>query len=276
MHEIHSDGVVLAEGGLPDERAAVGAVHGSHGLDQAERVCSDCGHFLRLQHIAIVVCWQHCLGVALDDVLEDQGCRRRPLVRPKVCERSLLDDVFREQALEDLLPNELAIDRVLRLELAHLRGQVGQQIRLILRAEAQVVQVLGPRQAVHGLLRRGSDCAIRIDLLSGLCLALEALCLALLYHGHLAQVPSRARLQQRFLGGQAESVHVPPGLQVVERIDDHIELRDELDAELRVLDVAVVGRDVRARSELLHGLGRNLCLRPVHVLPAEQELAIQV
>mmetsp|Transcript_36279 Transcript_36279/g.91363 ORF Transcript_36279/g.91363 Transcript_36279/m.91363 type:complete len:220 (+) Transcript_36279:808-1467(+) len=215
MHEVHGDGIVLAEATLPNEAAAGGRVHGSHGLHEALRISGHRRHFLRLQHSLPVLPLADGSAAVLraavrprGRLFEAQRLGRWPLVGPQVFESGLLLYVVAEQALEDLLPYHLTVDLLLRLELPHLSCKVGEQVRLILRPEAEVEQILGPCQAVHRLLRCGPDGAVGVDLLRRLCLALEALGLPLFDHSHLPEVPGAARLEERLLRGEAQAVHV--------------------------------------------------------------------
>jgi hypothetical protein len=146
-------------------------------------------------------------------------------------------------------------------------------------AEEELVELLGPHHAVDRLVRRGPDRADGVLGLRGLGLALEALGAPLFDDKGLPQVPLRARLHQRLVRGQAQPVHVPPGGDVVEGVDDDVEPVEEADAEARLLDVGVVGDDGRGgrggrprerRLPRHHGLGQP------DVVRAEEELPVEV
>jgi hypothetical protein len=104
-----------------------------------------------------------------------------------------------------------------------------------------------------------------------------------------------AALDQRDIRCQAHLVHMPPRIQVVERIEDNVEGLEPRDVELRVLDVVVVGLDLDVGVEPARRLFRNLslvsacpitaslqlapahqCLGLLDVLIAEQELPVEV
>jgi hypothetical protein len=67
-----------------------------------------------------------------------------------------------------------------------------------------------------------------------------------------------AALDQRDIGGQTHLVHVPPRIEVIERIEDDVEGLEPRDIELRVLDVVVVGLDLDVGVEPARRLFRNL------------------
>jgi len=181
-----------------------------------------------------------------------------------------------EDVREDGLTRLLTVHVLLGLESPHVRCKVRQQVRLVLGAEAQVKQVLGPHQAVHRLLGGGANGAVGVDLLGWLGLALEALRLTLLDDRHLAEVPCAAGLKQGALGGEAEAVDVAPRVQVVQGVHHGIESADELHPVLGFLHVAVVGNDLHPRAELPHCLSCDLRLWPIHMIAPEQKLAVQV
>jgi hypothetical protein len=107
-------------------------------------------------------------------------------------------------------------------------------------------QLLGPRDAVHGLVGVVANRADRVGLLVvRLGLALVALGLALLDDGHLPEVTLRARLDERDARGQAYAVDVPARVDVVERVEHDREALEVVEVELRRLDVAVVRLDLR-------------------------------
>ena len=76
--------------------------------------------------------------------------------------------------------------------------------------------------------------------------------------GDLPEVPGGAGLDQRDLGGEAQSVDVFPRLQVVQPVEDDVEGSNEVDVEGGVLDVAVVRDDAGVGAELEHRLPRHL------------------
>ena len=51
---------------------------------------------------------------------------------------------------------------------------------------------------------------------------------------------------------------MPPGIQIIERIENDLEALKKLDVELGVFDVCVVGFELYGRIELRRGLFRNL------------------
>jgi hypothetical protein len=67
-----------------------------------------------------------------------------------------------------------------------------------------------------------------------------------------------AALHQRDIGCEAHLVHMPPRIQVVERIEDDVECLEPRHVELHVLDVVVVGFDLDVGVELARRLFRNL------------------
>jgi hypothetical protein len=136
---------------------------------------------------------------------------------------------------------------------------------------------LAPDNAVYGLRGRASDGADgeRLGWVFGR--AVVALGLALfvplvpgarqsLYEvvSHLLDdldLPVEARgaaLDKRNIGCQTHLVHVPPRIQIVERIEDDVECLEPRDVELRVLDVVVVGLDLDVGVEPARRLFRNL------------------
>lgn len=50
------------------------------------------------------------------------------------------------------------------------------------------------------------------------------------------------------------------GFQVVKRIEDHVESREPVNVEPAILDVRMVGFELRAWLELLGNFFRDLCL----------------
>ena len=124
-----------------------------------------------------------------------------------------------------------------------------------------------------------SDGADGVHLLASLGGALKAFSDAFLHHCHLTEVAGGAAVKQRLVGCEAQSVHVAARIQVVQRIQDHIELLDVLGAELAaqarsvsqhracangvpltppVLHVAMVRHDLRTRVETQRRLPGNL------------------
>ena len=74
--------------------------------------------------------------------------------------------------------------------------------------------------------------------------AVVACCHALLDDLDLAVEAGRAAFDQRDVGGQTHLVDVPPGIEVVEGVEDEGKAREPIDAELGVFDVGVVGDDL--------------------------------
>jgi hypothetical protein len=106
---------------------------------------------------------------------------------------------------------------------------------------------------------------------------------------------SGAALHQRDICCQTHLVHMPPRIQVVERVEDDVEGLEPRDIELRALDVVVIGLDLDVGVELARRLFRNLLLVSAHaqfpllyssrthqrlglldVLIAEQKLPVEI
>ena len=134
---------------------------------------------------------------------------------------------------------------------------------------------------MHRLAGGAPDGAYGIDLLGRLGLAFVALHLGgTIDNGDLAKVPCGACLDERDLGRQTEAVDLPPGRDVVERVEDQGEPGQVLDVEPRpVAHVAVDGREVHLpargghRPPHLRGDG---ALGHADVVGPEEELPVEV
>jgi len=88
------------------------------------------------------------------------------------------------------------------------------------------------------------------------------------------------RVEHESLAGQTQSVHVRAGLDIVQRVEDHVELLDLLRGEERVEDVVLDSHLVLVTGVFLcHlqcGLDCNFGLALVHVFVIKQELSVQV
>lgn len=77
----------------------------------------------------------------------------------------------------------------------------------------------------------------------------------------LAVEPCGAALYQRHIRCQTHPVDMAPRVQVIQRIKDDTETREPVDVELAVLDVGMVGLQLRAGLELARNLLRDLIER---------------
>jgi hypothetical protein len=69
---------------------------------------------------------------------------------------------------------------------------------------------------------------------------------------------SGSALHQRNVGSKAHPVHMPPRIQVVQRVEDDIKRLEPRDVEVRVLDIVVVRLDLDVGVELSRRLLCNL------------------
>ena len=136
--------------------------------------------------------------------------------------------------------------------------------------------MLGPYDTVNWLTRGVSNGATGKGFLVRLLLALVAFGDALADDGYLAQVAGRARLHQRNVGGQAETVDVASGRAVIQSVQHHPELLKEGHAILGIHDRVVEVLDFGLRHEFEDRLTGHFCLGLAHVVPLKEELTIQV
>jgi hypothetical protein len=66
---------------------------------------------------------------------------------------------------------------------------------------------------------------------------------------HLAVEPSGTALDQRHVGGQTHLVHMPPRLQIVQRVEHESKRLEPRHIELVILDVRVIRLNARIRVE---------------------------
>lgn len=152
------------------------------------------------------------------------------------------------------------------LEKHRLRGLV----------EEQFEALLGPDDAVHGLIWGAANGTDRIHLLGRLGVTLVARRLALDDGNHLSQISSGAGVNERSVGSQTEAINVSSGVYVVQRIENQIELLEICQVELGVLDVLVVANNGQIGVETLRSIACNDSFGLTNVLWAEQELTIQI
>ena len=111
---------------------------------------------------------------------------------------------------------------------------------------------------MHGLIGGVAEGADGVGLGRGFGVALEARGALADVDGDLTEVARGAGLDEEYVGGEAKAIDVLARLEVVQTVQDHVEPPDEVDVELGVLDVAVVGDDLGAGAKLEHGFARHL------------------
>jgi hypothetical protein len=113
-----------------------------------------------------------------------------------------------------------------------------------------------PYNAVYWLTWRAPNCAHWIALRSFFRSAVVASRNTLLNDLNLPIKPCRTTFDQRHICRQTHLIHMPPGFQVVESIEDQSESLEPLHVELGVFDVGVMRLQLHLRVELVR---RILC-----------------
>jgi len=114
-----------------------------------------------------------------------------------------------------------------------VHGLVEKRLRGV--PKQQLEEFLGPHHAVDRFVGGAANGANGVDFLGGLGLALVARGLPLRNHERLAVEARSARFDQGLGGGQAQAVHVPPRVNVVERVEHAGKLLEILQPKLLVL-----------------------------------------